>query len=315
MTSTQSVFSAALYTAEFRSVSKSAADRPVLRDVSFGVGAGEVWGLLGPNGSGKSTLLRILAGLLRPDDGSAFLFGCRVRSGMAELARVRFAFESRGLLPHHTGLANLHLALRARGLKDTKEYANAIQRAAERSELGGALSNRVSTYSLGMRQRLALAIATLGDPNLIVLDEPTNGLDHEHVIALREHISKYARTGGAVLLTSHCLAEVSEMCTHIAMLRDGELVICGPIGTLTPPDTTVTVLTPNPDSVWRVLSAHPAVTHLRERSGGVTATVKGDSPVPVVRAATAMGVEVSHISVEDRVAAIYRHAMNEGGRR
>ncbi|MFD8593289.1 alpha/beta fold hydrolase [Streptomyces sp. NPDC059637] len=201
-------------------------DRYAVRDLSFRVERGQVLGLLGPNGAGKTTTLRMLMGLIRPDGGEIRVFGHAVRPGSPVLSRVGAFVEGSGFLPHLTGRANLDLYWRATGRPVQDAH---LEEALEIAGLGEALDRAVRTYSQGMRQRLAIAQAMLGLPDLLILDEPTNGLDPPQIREMREVLIRYADTGRTVIVSSHLLAEVEQSCTHLVVMDRGRLVAAGPV--------------------------------------------------------------------------------------
>ncbi|CAM3825190.1 alpha/beta fold hydrolase [Tsukamurella strandjordii] len=197
-----------------------------VRDVTFRVDRGQVLGLLGPNGAGKTTTLRMLMGLITPDEGEIRVFGHVIRPGAPVLSRVGAFVEGAGFLPHLSGRANLDLYWRATGrpIEDAHfEDALAI------ADLGSALDRAVRTYSQGMRQRLAIAQAMLGLPDVLVLDEPTNGLDPSQIREMRAAIVRYGATGRTVIVSSHLLAEVEQTCSHVVVLRRGQLIAAGTV--------------------------------------------------------------------------------------
>jgi len=193
-------------------------------DVTFRVERGQVVGLLGPNGAGKTTALRVLVGLITPTSGNLHVFGEPVVPGASVLARVGAFIEGPGFLPHLTGRENLRLYWAATGRPDDQaEFDTALEIAG----LGLSIDRRVRTYSHGMRQRLGIAQAMLGLPELLVLDEPTNGLDPPQIAEMREVMKDYARTGRTVVVSSHLLAEVEQTCTHVVVMHKGRLVAAG----------------------------------------------------------------------------------------
>ncbi|AUG76699.1 ABC transporter ATP-binding protein [Kitasatospora sp. MMS16-BH015] len=205
---------------------RKAADRYAVRELSFQVERGQVLGLLGPNGAGKTTTLRMLMGLIRPDAGEIRLFGHAVRPGAPVLSRVGAFVEGAGFLPHLTGRANLHLYWEATGRPAEDAH---FEEALAIADLGEALDRAVRTYSQGMRQRLAIAQAMLGLPDLLILDEPTNGLDPPQIREMREVMIRYAAEGRTVIVSSHLLAEVEQSCTHLVVMDRGRLVTAGPV--------------------------------------------------------------------------------------
>jgi ABC-2 type transport system ATP-binding protein len=195
-------------------------------DLSFRVERGQVLGLLGPNGAGKTTSLRMLMGLIKPTGGSIRVFGHRVYSGAPVLSRIGSFVEGAGFLPHLSGRANLELYWAATGRPTDKAHFN---EALEIAGLGDAVHRRVRTYSQGMRQRLAIAQSMLGLPELLVLDEPTNGLDPPQIHQMREVLRRYAAAGRTVLVSSHLLAEVEQTADHVVVMHHGRLVANGPV--------------------------------------------------------------------------------------
>jgi ABC-2 type transport system ATP-binding protein len=195
--------------------------------VSFRVERGQVVGLLGPNGAGKTTTLRVLMGLIRPTSGTVRVFGELVEAGAPVLSRVGAFIEGPGLLPHLTGRDNLRLFWAATG-RPTQDAE--FDTALEIAGLGTSVDRRVKTFSQGMRQRLAIAQAMLGLPELLVLDEPTNGLDPLQIAEMREVLKRYAATGRTVVISSHLLAEVEQTCSHVVVMHNGKLVAVGSVG-------------------------------------------------------------------------------------
>ncbi|MEU8968497.1 CocE/NonD family hydrolase [Streptomyces monashensis] len=202
------------------------ADRYAVRELSFRVERGQVLGLLGPNGAGKTTTLRMLMGLITPDDGEIRVFGHAIRPGAPVLSRVGAFVEGAGFLPHLSGRENLELYWRATGRPPVDAH---LDEALEIAGLGDALARAVRTYSQGMRQRLAIAQAMLGLPDLLILDEPTNGLDPPQIREMREVMIRYAAGGRTVIVSSHLLAEVEQSCTHLVVMDRGRLVQAGPV--------------------------------------------------------------------------------------
>jgi len=195
-------------------------------DVSFRVERGQVVGLLGPNGAGKTTTLRVLMGLIRPTSGTVRVFGELVEAGAPVLSRIGAFIEGPGLLPHLSGRDNLHLFWAATGrAPQDADFDTALEIAG----LGESVDRRVKTFSHGMRQRLAIAQAMLGLPEVLVLDEPTNGLDPLQIAEMREVLRRYAATGRTVVVSSHLLAEVEQTCSHVVVMHKGRLVAVGSV--------------------------------------------------------------------------------------
>ena len=191
--------------------------------LSFSVKRGQVVGLLGPNGAGKTTTLRMMMGLIYPTDGEIAIDNKPIYPGSPALANLGSFVEGPGFLPHLSGRENLNLYWRSIGREDEPMIEDALEIAG----LGTALDKKVRSYSQGMRQRLAIAQAMLGMPDLLVLDEPTNGLDPQQIVAMRKVLKKYAKTGRTVIISSHLLSEVQQTCTHVVLMHRGQLIAFG----------------------------------------------------------------------------------------
>ena len=194
-------------------------------DLSFTVERGQVVGLLGPNGAGKTTTLRMVMGLIFPTEGSIFIDGKAVYPGSPALSNLGSFVEGPGFLPHLSGRENLSLYWRSIG-RDGEQYLDDVVAI---TKLGTALDKKVRSYSQGMRQRLAIAQAMLGMPDLLVLDEPTNGLDPQQIAEMRDVLRDYASTGRTVIISSHLLAEVQQTCSHVVLMHRGQLIAFGPM--------------------------------------------------------------------------------------
>ncbi|MEU9854002.1 alpha/beta fold hydrolase [Streptomyces sp. NPDC047974] len=253
-------------------------DRYSVRDLSFQVEQGQVLGLLGPNGAGKTTTLRMLMGLITPDEGEIRVFGQAIRPGAPVLSRVGSFVEGAGFLPHLTGRENLELYWKATGRPAEDAHLDEALRIAN---LGGALERAVRTYSQGMRQRLAIAQAMLGLPDLLILDEPTNGLDPPQIREMREVMIRYAAGGRTVIVSSHLLAEVEQSCTHLVVMDRGQLVQAGPVAEITGAGDTllVTLGEPVADALVEKVAALPGVgTAVRTEGGLLVGLSTADGP-------------------------------------
>jgi ABC-2 type transport system ATP-binding protein len=199
--------------------------RTAVDDVSLDVEAGEVFGFLGPNGAGKTTTIAMLLGLVRPTSGRAMVLGYDVaREPAAALARVGAMIESPAFYPYLSGRDNLRVLARAGGLDD-----RAVTTALDTVELTSRATDRYRTYSQGMRQRLGIAAALIHQPQLIILDEPTNGLDPAGTVELRGLIRSLADGGRTVFISSHLLHEVQHVCDRVAILKAGRVLAQGTV--------------------------------------------------------------------------------------
>ena len=200
-------------------LTKTFGQRTAVDAVDLTVRRGEVYGFLGPNGAGKTTTLRMLLGLVRPTSGGATVHGLPPGDPVA-VARTGSLVEGPGFYPYLSGRENLRVLARYRGL-DNRE----VDRVLDRVDLAERSSDRFKTYSLGMKQRLGVAAALLGEPDLLVLDEPTNGLDPAGMADMRALLVDVAAGGQTVLLSSHLLAEVQEICDRVGIIAGGRLLV------------------------------------------------------------------------------------------
>ncbi len=214
---------------EGRSLSKRYGGRDAVVDLDLSVCAGEICALLGPNGAGKTSAIRMLLGLSRPDSGCARMLGEPVRLGSPTLARVGVMIDGPAFAPHLSGEENLRMLWRAGGRPWPPP---ALSDALRLAGLGDALAGKVRRYSMGMKQRLMLAQALMRDPQVLVLDEPANGLDPREVHSLREQLRTMADRGVAVLISSHQLAEIEQVATDVIVLDRGRCAATGPLAQL-----------------------------------------------------------------------------------
>ncbi len=226
--------------------------RNIVTDVSFEVHAGEIFGFLGPNGAGKTTTIRMLVGLIRPTAGRIVIDGHDLRQEpLLAMRSVGCIVENPDLYPYLTGYENLYQLASMQG----EEAVQRVGYVAELVRLTDRLHDKVRTYSLGMRQRLGIAQALLGNPKLLILDEPTNGLDPAGIRELRTFLRHLANAGLAIFISSHLLAEVEQLCDKVAIIRDGVVVRTGDIRSL--------LAEASNEVAWRVDPADVALPILR----------------------------------------------------
>ena len=245
--------------------------------VDLDVPAGSVFGMLGPNGSGKTTLIRMLLGLTTPTSGSVELLGLPVPGGLATtLPDVGALVEGPGFHPFLSGRENLRRVAATEPRLAPGEVRPAVGAALERVGLAAAAGRRFRGYSLGMKQRLGLAAALLVPRRLVVLDEPTNGLDPAGTREIRTIVAELRAGGATVLLSSHLLSEVEAVCTHVAVLKQGTLLATGPLDRLLGAA----------DGDWEIATTDPAAALRELGAAGADARAEGSA---VVLAADADG--------------------------
>jgi ABC-2 type transport system ATP-binding protein len=257
--------------------------------LTFNVRDGVITGFLGPNGAGKTTTLRILLGLVHPTSGKATIDGRRYRALDDPIGRVGAVLEATNFHPKRTGRNHLRVLAAAAGVSDAR-----VDELLQFVGLGNVMRRRVGAYSLGMRQRLSVAGALLGDPQLLVLDEPANGLDPEGIRWLRTVLRGFVGEGKTVFISSHVLAEMQQLADEVVIIHHGRLVAHGPVEQLTASVAGGT----------RVRSPHAH--HLRELLAreGAEAKLEGDSllttaaPERVGEIAAANGIVLHELTIE-----------------
>jgi ABC-2 type transport system ATP-binding protein len=268
---------------------------PAVSDLSFAVGAGRVTGFLGPNGAGKTTTLRILLGLVDPTSGSATINGLRYAELAHPARTVGAVLEATSFHPGRRARDHLKILATAAEIPLSR-----VEEALDRVGLGNAAHRRVGGFSLGMRQRLGLAAALLGDPEILILDEPTNGLDPDGVRWLRGLTRQLAAEGRTVLVSSHLLSEVAQTVDDVVIIAGGALVARGPVADLARQAATqfsVLLRTPEPAEAQRVLTA-AALDVTLDRDGALV--VSGATPDVVGRAVAQAGLTVYEMRPLDR---------------
>jgi len=213
---------------EARGLTKRFGSTTAVDDLTFAIEPGRITGFLGPNGAGKTTTLRMLLGLVHPTAGEALVDGEPYRK-LAEPARtVGAVLEASSYHPTRSGRNHLRVLATAAGIPQTR-----VDAVLEQVELSAAARRRVGTYSLGMRQRLSVAAALLGEPRQLVLDEPANGLDPEGIRWLRDFLRSFAAGGGTVFISSHVLAEIAQLADEVVIIHKARLVAHEPLAALT----------------------------------------------------------------------------------
>jgi len=260
--------------------------------LSLRVERGQVVGLLGPNGAGKTTTLRMLMGLIMPSEGRIRIFGHEVRPGAPVLSRLGSFVEGPGFLPHLSGRDNLQLYWRAAGRTGPAHLELALAVAG----LGPDVERAVRTYSQGMRQRLAIAQAMLGMPDLLVLDEPANGLDPPQIRQMREMLGRYAATGRTVVVSSHLLAEVEQTCSHLVVMTGGRLVAHGPVAEVIGDAGPILIEVDDMGRAREVAGSVEGVKDIAEAEGCLVVRASVQARTELVRSLVLAGVQVSRVA-------------------
>jgi ABC-2 type transport system ATP-binding protein len=256
-----------------RHLSKSFGRRPAVRNLDLEVRRGEVFGFLGPNGAGKTTTIRMALGLIRPTSGTVEVLGRDVqRDGGHVLPRVGALVEAPALYAYLSGRDNLKVFAGVLGGVPRARLDEVL----ELVGLAGRQRDRVRSYSLGMKQRLGVATALLNDPELLVLDEPANGLDPAGIVEMRDLLRRLAAAGKAVFISSHVLAEVQQICDRVAIINLGELVRVAPVAELVAGHGEFEVRVEDPAAALSLVRRHPWGASARLEDGTlVTASPTG----------------------------------------
>lgn len=286
-----------MITISVQHVSKAFGKRRIVHDLSFEVKEGEVFGFLGPNGAGKTTTIRMMTGLVKPTSGRIRICGYDVQRDFRQAMRhMGSIVENPALYTYMSGRENLQLFARMLGVG-----AERIDEVVRQVGLKGRADDKVKTYSLGMRQRLGIAQALLGHPKVLILDEPTNGLDPTGMRELRAFIRRLAdRQGVTVFVSSHILSEIEAMCDRVAIVSAGRLVHVASVQKRNTDEHCPTVWYLQPvEKAISVMQSHSDVNTVKlESDGTVKAGIPADKIAEVNRALLKAGVAVSGIERE-----------------
>lgn len=241
-----------------------------LKNVSFDIHKGNVYGILGPNGSGKSTTLGIVLNVVNKTSGEYSWFNGSMETHDA-LKKVGAIIERPNFYPYMTAKENLELVCKIKGINYAKVN--------EKLELVGLVdrqNSKFSTFSLGMKQRLAIASALLNDPEILILDEPTNGLDPQGIHQIRDIIKQIASKGTTILLASHLLDEVEKVCTHVLVLRKGEILYTGLVDGMSANEGFFELQSDDTENLILAVKTHPAVKNVVNEEGKILVYLKND---------------------------------------
>lgn len=265
-----------------------------LKGVSFNVPEGSVYGVLGPNGSGKTTLLAILLDVLQADSGTFQWFG-----GMDHAAarkQIGSLLETPNFYHYLSAVRNLEInaRIKERGRDD-------IDRVLDIVKLTPRKHSKFSTYSLGMKQRLAIANALLGKPKILLLDEPTNGLDPEGIAEIRELIRELNRQGTTIIMASHLLDEVEKVCTHVAVLKKGDLLVSGSVQEAFQSEDMIEVSAADLGGLRNLLLNMPAIKEVTPHNGSLLLSLHGQVPIgDINRFCFDNGITLTHLSLKKK---------------
>jgi ABC-2 type transport system ATP-binding protein len=267
-----------------------------VKSLDLEIQPGEVLGLLGPNGSGKTTTISMVLDLVRPTAGAVHLFGVPLgENRWACLRRIGAIIESPAFYPYLSGRDNLLLMARAVG--DVPEAA--VDEAIDRVGLTERARSAYKTYSLGMKQRLGIAFTLVRQPDFVILDEPTNGLDPAGTREVRELIITLAREGRTVLLASHLLHEVQQVCSHVAILKRGELLAQGAVHEILRGDGSLLLRTDDLASLRRILDQVDWLGGVEESNGYIRVHAPADAAARINALLAERGIYLSELRPEE----------------
>ncbi|MFN8668055.1 MAG: ABC transporter ATP-binding protein [Gemmatimonadaceae bacterium] len=274
---------------ETRALTKRYRDVLAVDAISFSVESGQVFGFLGPNGSGKTTTIGMLLGIITPSSGEVHLLGRSGRDGLhAARQQIGATLETPNFYPYLSGWDNLRIVanlkgVAQKGIEETLELVGLLQRRKDKFE----------GYSLGMKQRLAIAATLLGNPQLVILDEPANGLDPDGMREIRELIVALGARGKTVFVSSHLLNEVERTCTHVAILRKGRIVRQASVQELLNTAMVVELRGGDVETLQRAAQRYPKAESVRTRDGAVLVQLQDDDSASLNRWLAGEGVYVS----------------------
>jgi ABC-2 type transport system ATP-binding protein len=282
-----------------KGLTKRFGDRTVVDRADLAIPAGSVCGFVGPNGAGKTTTIRMLLGLIRPTAGSGSILGGSLTEPATYLRKVGALIEAPAFYPQLSGQDNLR-ALARLGQLSLKTVAPALARAGLTDRAG----DKYRSYSLGMKQRLGIAAALLPDPELLILDEPTNGLDPAGIVEMRGLIRSFADDGMTVLVSSHLISEIEQICDYVVMIRAGRLVHQGSVADLTATQQRDVIAAPEHDAdldqLAKVLEAAGCATTMQPAEGAVRIETAGLSAADLNRLAASNGITLRQLAEQTR---------------
>lgn len=279
-------------TLEIRSLSKRFGKLQAVHSLDLTVQPGNIYGILGPNGSGKTTTLGMILGIIRPDTGTYQWFG-QPESHLAR-RRIGVLLETPNFYPYLSAEKNLQVVASIKGCGTSR-----IEEVLKQVGLYERRKTPFRTYSLGMRQRLALAAALLPDPEVLVLDEPTNGLDPQGIADVRQIIQQTGQQGKTIILASHILDEVEKICTQVAIMKRGQLLASGDISQVLQAENRILVASDDLNALRQALLGRPGIETVRSQGTLLELVISGTpDPAALNRMLLEQGIVLSHLQVQ-----------------
>ncbi len=278
---------------EVINLSKHYGTKKAVDNISFTVEQGQVFGFLGPNGSGKTTTIGLLLGIINKTSGIIKLF----ESDDLDSARLNIGatLETPNFYPYLSGLDNLKIVAKIKRATDAQ-----IQSALKLVDLSARANSPFRTYSLGMKQRLSLAAATLSNPDIVILDEPTNGLDPDGIRDVRQIIKRLADEGKTIFLSSHLLSEVEQVCSHVAVIKNGKLLKSGNVKELISRNPLARLKAENLEALNAILKTYPETISVTDEGDGLLVELQTDNLAALNQFLAEKGTYVSHLSLQKK---------------
>jgi len=271
------------------SLSKHYGSIKALDGLDFTVESGQIMGLLGPNGSGKTTTLGLILSILKPTSGTYEWF--EGKYGESHRKHIGAILETPNFLPYLNADDNLDIVRQIKGVEKRKfdELLKLVR-------LLGRRKSNFNTYSLGMKQRLAIAATLIGDPEVVIFDEPTNGLDPEGIAEVRSTLQAIADQGKTVIMASHILAEVEKICSHVTIIKQGRLLASGPVGSILSSDMTIEIGSSDNQGLIQQLEKEPLIKSIKVANGIIECTAEvGTSTAMITKMASQSGIDITHL--------------------
>ncbi len=279
---------------EINNLTKSYGSIVAVNNLSLNVAKGNIFGFLGPNGSGKTTTLGIILDILKADSGSYTWFENNYDGNPRR--KIGAILEAPNFYPFMTGQQNLDIVAHIKKVSHPRyeEILNLVN-------LEHRKDHHFKTYSLGMKQRLAIAAALIGDPEVLIFDEPTNGLDPQGIAEVRNTILEIANQGKTIIVASHILAEVEKVCSHVAIIKNGNLLAQGTVGAILSSDVEVEIASPDQSKLKELLVNHPQVKSISNKANMLVLTVEEDfSAGDISLLAAQNGIGITHLLAKKR---------------
>lgn len=277
-----------------QNISKQYGKVQALNQLSFSVPQGSIFGILGPNGSGKTTTLGIILDVLKADSGSYSWLG--EESTAVVRKRIGTLLETPNFYHYLSAIDNLHITQNISGRGNKEDIETCLKTV----NLFDRRKSKFKTFSLGMKQRLAIGAALLGNPDIIVLDEPTNGLDPVGILEIRELIKRLSKEGKTIIMASHLLDEVEKVCTHVAILKNGNLITCGDVNEILSNEDTVEVGNNNIDELYEALKSYSNHISIKKNSQFVQLNfaVNTANTTEINKYCFEKGIVINHLTIK-----------------